>query len=140
ISSVSLSLLFFNDPPPTDISTLSLHDALPISLVMMAPLGHAGLAGASSVGAYVNLVALLWAARRRLGPLGGRALVASAARTLAASLPLLVWCGLAVLVWPGSRSLLVDVLWLGGTIAGAIGLFWSASVVLDLSQRTALLR
>src|SRR5437899_2726815 len=71
------------------------------ALVMMAPLGHAGLAGASSVGAYVNLVALLWAARRRLGPLGGRALVASAARTLAASLPLLVWCGLAVLVWPG---------------------------------------
>ena len=110
------------------------------ALVMMAPLGHAGLAGASSVGAYVNLVALLWAARRRLGPLGGRALVASAARTLAASLPLLVWCGLAVLVWPGSRSLLVDVLWLGGTIAGAIGLFWSASVVLDLPERTALLR
>src|SRR5947208_2775474 len=110
------------------------------ALVMMAPLGHAGLAGASSVGAYVNLVALLWAARRRLGPLGGRALVASAARTLAASLPLLVWCGLAVLVWPGSRSLLVDVLWLGGTIAGAVGLFWSASVVLDLPERTALLR
>src|SRR5439155_342640 len=110
------------------------------ALVMMAPLGHAGLAGASSVGAYVNLVALLWAARRRLGPLGGRALVASVARTLAASLPLLVWCGLAVLVWPGSRSLLVDVLWLGGTIAGAVGLFWSASVVLDLPERTALLR
>src|SRR5439155_490880 len=77
---------------------------------------------------------------RRLGPLGGRALVASAARTLAASLPLLVWCGLAVLVWPGSRSLLVDVLWLGGTIAGAVGLFWSASVVLDLPERTGLLR
>ncbi|OLD67982.1 MAG: murein biosynthesis integral membrane protein MurJ [Candidatus Rokubacteria bacterium 13_1_20CM_70_15] len=110
------------------------------ALVMMAPLGHAGLAGASSVGAYVNLVALLWAARRRLGPLGGRALVASVARTLAASLPLLVWCGLAVLVWPGSRSLLVDVLWLGGTIAGAVGLFWSASVVFDLPERTALLR
>src|SRR3989449_11285883 len=71
--------------------------------------------------------------------LGGRALVASVARTLAASLPLLVWCGLAVLVWPGSRSLLVDVLWLGGTIAGAVGLFWSARVVLDLPERTALL-
>src|SRR3989441_71259 len=110
------------------------------ALVMMAPLGHPGLAGASALGAYVNLVALLWAARRRLGPLGGRALVASVARTLAASLPLLVWCGLAVLVWPGSRSLLVDVLWLGGTIAGAVGLFWSASVVFDLPERTALLR
>src|SRR5688572_30994915 len=27
-----LSLFFFNAPPPTEISTLSLHDALPISL------------------------------------------------------------------------------------------------------------
>src|SRR5437868_7816073 len=28
---VSLSVFFFNDPAPTDIYTLSLHDALPIS-------------------------------------------------------------------------------------------------------------
>src|SRR5256712_507448 len=60
----------------------------------------------------------------------------------AATADALAWyaIGLAVLVWPGSRSLLVDVLWLGGTIAGAVGLFWSASVVLDLPERTALLR
>src|SRR5205809_7364910 len=30
-SSYHLSFFFFNDPPPTEIYTLSLHDALPIS-------------------------------------------------------------------------------------------------------------
>src|SRR3989338_5261222 len=30
-SSISSALSFFNDPAPTEISTLSLHDALPIS-------------------------------------------------------------------------------------------------------------
>ncbi|HEX6210264.1 MAG TPA: murein biosynthesis integral membrane protein MurJ, partial [Methylomirabilota bacterium] len=33
------------------------------ALVLMGPMGHAGLAAASSVGAYVNLAGLLWAAR-----------------------------------------------------------------------------
>src|SRR5436305_8823466 len=30
-------LFFFNDPPPTDIYTLSLHDALPISTEVVVP-------------------------------------------------------------------------------------------------------
>src|SRR5207253_3213591 len=84
------------------------------ALLMMGPLGHAGLAGASSVGAYVNLLALLYVARRRLGPLGGRALAASAARTLAASIPLIGWCALVLALWPASRSLPVNIVWLGG--------------------------
>ena len=110
------------------------------ALLMMGPFGHAGLAGASSVGAYVNLLALLWAARRRLGPLGGRTLCASAARTLAATVPLLAWCALALAVWPAAGSLSVEVAWLGGTIAGGVALFWGASVVLGVSERTALHR
>src|SRR5947208_8150166 len=110
------------------------------ALLMMGPLGHAGLAGASSVGAYVNLLALLYVARRRLGPLGGRALAASAARTLAASIPLIGWCALVLALWPPSRSLPVNIVWLGGAIAGGVALYWGASVVLGLSERTALLR
>ena len=110
------------------------------ALLMMGPLGHAGLAGASSVGAYVNLLALLYVARRRLGPFGGRALAASAARTLAASIPLIGWCALVLALWPASRSLPVNIVWLGGAIAGGVALYWGASVVLGLSERTALLR
>ena len=61
-----------------------------------------------------SLGALLWVARRRLGPLGGRALVVSAGRTTAASAPLALWCWLALSTWPASARLALDVVWLGG--------------------------
>ncbi len=109
------------------------------ALLMMGPLGHAGLAGASSLAAYVNLAALLWVARRRLGPLGGRAVLASTGRTMAASVPLALWCGLALLTWPAG-GLLREAAWLTGAIAGGAGLYWLASVALGMSERTALLR
>src|SRR3989442_12785291 len=88
---------------------------------MMGPLGHAGLAGASSVGAYVNLVALLVVARRRLGLLGGRALVSSACRTALASLPLMGSCWLALALWPARQSLLLDVALLAASVVGGGG-------------------
>jgi putative peptidoglycan lipid II flippase len=70
-----------------------------LALALMGPLAQGGLALASSLAAYANLAALAWALRRRLGPLGGRALGASLARTLVASG--FVWAACA-----GARSLL----------------------------------
>jgi putative peptidoglycan lipid II flippase len=110
------------------------------ALAMMTPFGHAGLAGASSVGAYVNLLALLVVARRRLGPLGGRALVRSAGRTAAASLPLAGACWLALALWPAHPSLPLEIVWLAGTIAVGVGCFGVASVALGASEHTVLLR
>jgi putative peptidoglycan lipid II flippase len=110
------------------------------ALLLMGPLGFGGLAAASSVGAYVNAATLVWAARRRLGPLGGRALVASAGRTAAASLPLAAWCGAALVLWPAAPSRWLDGAWLAGAIAGGAGLFWAASVLLGAPERVALVR
>jgi putative peptidoglycan lipid II flippase len=107
---------------------------------MMGPLGHAGLAGASSVGAYVNLLALLVVARRRLGRLGGRALVSSVGCTALASLPLAGACWLALALWPTQPSLLLDVVWLTATIVVSGACFWIVSVALGMSERTVLLR
>src|SRR5207302_9049919 len=109
------------------------------ALALMGPLGHAGLAGAASVGAYVNLVSLLVIARQRLGRLGGRALLSGALRTLLASLPLGVLCWLAVTLWPARPSFAIDAAWLAATIAVGAGLFWAASTALGISERTALL-
>jgi putative peptidoglycan lipid II flippase len=108
------------------------------ALVMMGPLGHAGLAGAASVGAYVNLVSLLVIARLRLGRLGGRVLVSAVARTLLASLPLAALCWLALALWPARPSLVLDVAWLSATIALGAAVFWAASAALRISERTAL--
>src|SRR5207245_264847 len=109
------------------------------ALALMGPLGHAGLAGAASVGAYVNLMALLVIGRQRLGRLGGRALLSSALRTLLASLPLAALCWLAAALWPARSSFVIDVAWLIATIAAGAGVFWAASAALRITERIALL-
>ena len=79
--------------------------ALAVSL--MWPLQHAGLALASSLSAYVNLLLLGWLLRRRLGRIGAREILVSLVRTCLASAALWIWCALV-----GSR--------LGAGWAGAL--------------------
>jgi putative peptidoglycan lipid II flippase len=110
------------------------------AVLLMGPMGHAGLAAASSVGAYVNLAGLLWAARRRFGPLGGRLLLGSLARTAAACVPLALWCVAALrlaegLPRHGTWSLAVG---LGVTIAVGAVVFWLATALLRSPERSAL--
>jgi len=59
-------------------------------LLLIPGLGHAGIALASSVAAYVNLALLLLLLRRRVGPLGGRRLLATVVR-LSAAAALMGW-------------------------------------------------
>jgi putative peptidoglycan lipid II flippase len=72
-----------------------------LAVALMWPLKHAGLALASSLSAYVNLVLLCWLLRRRLGLLGGREALRSLARTCVASAALGLWCAL-VANWLGA--------------------------------------
>jgi len=108
------------------------------ALALMGPLGHAGLAGASSAGAYVNLLALLLVARRRLGRLGLRALASTTLRAALASLPLLGVCWLALVLWPPRAALALDAAWLAATMTVGAALFWLGSVLLGMSERTVL--
>jgi len=103
-------------------------------------MGHAGLAAASSFGAYVNLGGLLWAARRRFGPLGGRALLRSVVRIGVACVPLLLWCILTLRV---ADRLALHTTWrLAAWLAVAIGVgaavFVVTSFVLRSPERVAL--
>jgi len=109
---------------------------------LMAPMGHAGLALASSIGAWANLGTLMWMARRRLGPLGGRALAASAARTAAASAPLAAWCWLAVELTLPARAggTLPAAAWLAGVVAGGMVLFWGVAAAVRAPERATLRR
>jgi peptidoglycan biosynthesis protein MviN/MurJ (putative lipid II flippase) len=103
----------------------------------MLLMGHAGLAAASSFGAYVNLLGLLWAGRRRFGRLGGRALAVSLGRTAAACAPLAAWCLLLARVG-GGVGLAREASWLGVTIAGGAVLYLAASALLKSPERVAL--
>ncbi|HEY3064394.1 MAG TPA: murein biosynthesis integral membrane protein MurJ [Methylomirabilota bacterium] len=110
------------------------------AFALMGPLGHGGLALASSIGAYDNLVTLVWAARRRFGRMGGRALLASTVRTLALSVPMIVWC-LAVLAWwPTAASFHREALWLAAGVGGGAALFLIAGRLARAPEAVALLR
>ena len=112
-----------------------------VALALIGPLGYAGLAAASSVGAYVNLLGLLWAARWRLGPLGGRALLVSATRTAAAAVPLAAWCALALALWPAPPYRVgVDAAWLAAAVGGGAAIFWAASALLRAPERAEILQ
>jgi putative peptidoglycan lipid II flippase len=117
---------------------LSVGAGIVAALALMGPLGHAGLAAASSVGAYVNVLGLMWSARRRLGRLGGRALVASALRTAIACAPLAAWCALLQAVWPGGSGARADLAIVALGVAGGALIFWLASALLGARERTAL--
>ena len=110
------------------------------AIALMRPLGHAGLAYASAIGAYVNVLALLWVARRRFGPLGGRALLASTLRALAASIPVAAWCALGLTMLAPRRGLALDAALLIAVMAGGGAVFWLASVVVRSPERAALSR
>jgi putative peptidoglycan lipid II flippase len=117
---------------------LSIGVGIVAAIALMGPLGHAGLAAASSVGAYVNAVALVLAARHRLGPLGGRNMVASALRTLAACVPVAAWCVGLRAFWPASAGARGDLIVLGLGVTGGAVVFWLASMLLRAPERTAL--
>ena len=117
---------------------LSVGVGIAAAAALMLPLGHAGLAAASSIGAYVNVLGLVMAARRRLGRLGGRAIAASATRTAIACVPVAAWCGLLLVVWPAAGGARIDVAILLPGIAGAAAVFWIASALLGAPERLAL--
>lgn len=108
------------------------------AVALMGPLAHGGLALASSLGAWVNLGLLLVVARRRLGPIGGRRLVAGAARALAATAPLALWCWGCLALWPAAPMRAVDIGWLALAIGGGAALFYAAGALLRAPEREAL--
>jgi len=110
------------------------------AVALMGSFGHGGLALASSIAAYVNLVTLVWAARRRFGRIGGRALLVSTLRTLALSVPMIVWCAAVLAWWPREASFQREALWLAAGVGGGAALFLIAGSVARAPEAGALLR
>jgi putative peptidoglycan lipid II flippase len=122
------------------LGALAIATNIVLAVALMGPMSHAGLAAASSLGAYVNLLSLLWAARRRFGPIGGRALAQSAGRTAGACVPLAVLCLVALgayhrLEAPTTAQVAA---WLTATVVIGALVFWLTSTLLGSSERGAM--
>jgi len=105
------------------------------ALLLMWPLRHAGLALATSLSAFVNLLLLLWLLRRRLGPIGGRRILDSLLRTGGASAALLAWC-----IWVGPRlgGGWTGAAWTGGALVVGIIVYLLAAAALGAPELGAL--
>jgi putative peptidoglycan lipid II flippase len=106
------------------------------SLLLMGPLGAAGLALATAVASVGNCLLLATRLRRRIGPLGGRAAAAGVGRVVTACLPMAAW-GIGVQWWwdlVSVRGMGTKVLLLTGEMAGAALLFLGTALLLGCEE------
>jgi putative peptidoglycan lipid II flippase len=90
---VSQAFYALGDPrTPVRMAAVALAVNVALAVGLMGPLAHPGLALASSLSAYANVIGLCWLLGRRLGPIGTGEMARSVARTLAASAALALWC------------------------------------------------
>jgi putative peptidoglycan lipid II flippase len=111
-----------------------------LALLLMWPLRHAGLALASSLSSYVNMLGLCWLLRRRLDGPRGRDLWRSLGRTIAASAALALWCAwmigmLPVVPAPAERGLV----WLVLALVGGVLAYMAGAAALRSPELQALL-
>jgi putative peptidoglycan lipid II flippase len=102
---------------PLGVAFVAMVVNVALSLVLMRPLGHGGLALANSLAVTLEVVVLLLIARRRLGGVEGRALLTSVARFAASAAVMALAVGLWMML---ARSL--DERWaaVAGAIVGAV--------------------
>jgi putative peptidoglycan lipid II flippase len=74
------------------VAVVALAANIALSLLLMGPLRHAGLALATALSAILNIAVLLVFLARRLGAFGWEAILRSHARVLLASVPIVVTC------------------------------------------------
>jgi putative peptidoglycan lipid II flippase len=90
---------------PVVVGAVALVVNIVACLVLMQRLDHIGIALANSIAAYVNLALLLLLLRRRVGPIGGRRMLACVARlSVAAAIMGWVVYGLTGWWWPGDEA------------------------------------
>ena len=87
---------------PVQVSFVSVAINLVLNLALMRPLGHLGLALATSVTSTISLLQLGWSLRRRIGPLEGRRMLATLLRVGAASVTGVAPCAIGLLLLRGA--------------------------------------
>jgi putative peptidoglycan lipid II flippase len=130
---------------PVKIGTYAMLLNLGLSVALILPMRHGGLALATSLAAYFNLVGLLVLLRRRLGPMQGRSVLRSACKVLVVSVliaALAGWWGRLALehaTTGGIRALALGGIVLGGTLCySGLMLLWrseEAVFLLEMGRR-----
>jgi len=125
---------------PVVVGFLSVAVNVVLALLLMWPMRHTGLALASSLSSYVNVLGLCWLLRRRLDGPRGRDLWRSLARTLAASALLALWCAWTSGLVPGVPGPARHGLgWTVVALIGGVAVYGAAAAALGSTELRGLL-
>jgi putative peptidoglycan lipid II flippase len=116
-----------------------------LSLLLMGPLLHGGLALATTLSAAGNLMLLLFLLRRKIGSFGSGRIFRSGLRTLVASVPMgfLVHCGIQLTDWSQNGHKAIKAVVLCGSIGAGVLLFIATAHLIrceEVREAGALLR
>lgn len=121
---------------PVILGIISMAVNILAMVLLVHPLAHGGLAFATTIAAFANMLLLLYVLRRRLRQIDGRAMLSTTVKSLAASLLMAavvwVWSGwLTSLI--GVRTLASIIILISGTVLGA-GAFAGAAKLLRMEE------
>lgn len=107
-----------------------------LSLALMGPLLHGGLALASSLSALGNLFFLSLILRRKIGPFGGRGIAVVAVKSIAASVPVALFSlwAMGLADWSTAEGRILKAGIMAGTVTVAVGIYLAASWLLRCGE------
>ncbi len=96
-----------------------------LSLALMGPLKHGGLALATTLSAFCNMLMLLWLLRRKIGSFGGNNILLTALKSGMASIPMAaaVWYSCSLVDWSQAGHKILKGSVLGGSIISGCVLY-----------------
>jgi len=122
---------------PVTISFITIAINVVLNIMLMEPLQHRGLALATSISSVLNFVLLFEVLRRKIGPMGGRALSRSAGKIFLASLLAALAAFAAaweVESWLGLTSVIARVAVVGSGLAAATAVYLAAVFALRIAE------
>ncbi len=124
---------------PVKIAAIAVSINILLSIVLMRPLKHGGLALANTLASGMNFVLLFLLLRRRLGRIDGRRIVASFARILVASVIMGIAAGsiLHGAFWTTEGHTLQKAVSLGGAMALCILIYLAIHALLRSEELTS---
>jgi putative peptidoglycan lipid II flippase len=126
---------------PVKTAVVSLVANIVLSLLLMGPMLHGGLALATSLASSVNLTLLILALRRRLGRIGARGILKSVLRSAACAVVMGAIIGL-VGIWAGPKcvgSRWCLLIWVLGTVGGGAVLYGGFAYLLRCPELSAVI-
>ncbi|MFZ3089179.1 MAG: murein biosynthesis integral membrane protein MurJ [Nitrospirota bacterium] len=121
---------------PVKIAAISVAINIVLSIILMFPMKHRGLALATSIASIVNFSALLYLLRGRLGSIEGRRILRSLANTIIASLIIIgiAWYVAGMGIWATKGFIMDKILILGGTIIFGVFLYALVHLILKSEE------